>query len=416
MLFISIMIAVLAVYLIQQQLLSKYTIDKVAYNVRLSSEEVFAGEDIFMYEEISNYGNLPIPTAKVDTELPEGLYFRLITVKHAGRQQLTAYDAAAPNSSNTDTYRRNIRSVFVLHGRQRIKRRWRVTCRKRGVYNPGSVMIIVNDLLGFNAESKRLDIIPDKFNRIVVLPRAIDLDLHFTCSRYHSGDVTVLRSLLTDPLRIAGTRDYISGDPLNRINWKSTAAHGRLMVNVEEYTERHHFNIILNMKSRDIEPDPEIPSIADRVELCITVAASLLDGVSNENIPVRLFINAPFDPEVPEFSGVTLSSDDDVGSKIMRTPQYEGKRDMINALRLLAALQLRYSCPLEHMLDHIVNNPSWYAENGSLIFISSYFSERMAVFHEMMARRGIKVIFYITSTNQNTDIPGNVEVYFRAYE
>jgi UDPglucose 6-dehydrogenase len=80
-------------------------------------------------------------------------------------------------------------------------------------------------------------------------------------------------------------------DPMNRINWNSTAAHGKLMVNVEEFTEQYQFNIILNMQSRSIELHPHEPSSPDYIEMCITVCASILDNISSHNIPVKLFAN-----------------------------------------------------------------------------------------------------------------------------
>lgn len=394
MLFVSILLAFLAVYLIQMRVFAKHTFEGLEYSVTLSSEEVFAGEDIFMFEEIANNKSMPVPNAKVDTELPEGLCFRLRDREHAGQ----------------DLYKRFVQSVFVLKGGQRIKRRWRVTCRKRGVYNPGSVVIVANDLLGFNAISKRFDITPGKANRVVVLPRTLDLEECFTASRYNIGSVTASRSLLTDPLRICGAREYCAGDPINRINWKSTAVHGALMVNVEEYTRRRQFNIILNMQSRDIEADSTVPGNAESVELCITVAASLLDRVSAESIPVRLFVNTE-----PEPVGMEAVSDDETGTRILATPVYQGKRDMISALRLLAALKLEVSCPAERMLDHIAANAAFYSGGGNIVVVSSYISERMLVFHDMLEKQGVKVIFYVTTTNQNTVVPGNVEVYYRAY-
>jgi len=398
MLFASIIISVLVVYLIQVWIFNKYAFDNLDYRVTLSAEEVFVDEDIFMFEEITNNKNLPIPNAKVDTELPEGLAFRLH--ERSGKPV---------DAKSRDEYKRSIQSIFVLGAHKQIRRRWRVTCRTRGIYNPGSVIMVTNDLFGLNANSKRFEIEPSKFNQIVVLPKAIDLDEHFTSSYYLSGDVTVPRSLLTDPMRISGTREYTPYDPMNRINWKSTAAHGRMMVNVEEYTQRHQFNIVMNMQARDIEHDPHVPSSFEYIEMCITVAASILDKVSQENIPVRLYANTP-----PKSIGEEAVSDDEIGSQILVTRPFQGKRDTITALRLLAALKMEISCPIERMLDHIAENVHSYANGGNIIIVSAYISERMIVFHDMLERQGIKVIFYVTTTNQNAiGIPSNVEVYYR---
>ena len=223
-------------------------------------------------------------------------------------------------------------------------------------------------------------------------------------------------SLLTDPLLKAGVRDYVPGDPMNRINWMQTAVRGSLMTNLEEFTNRHQFNIIMNMQARDIEkviPGP--PSNRAPVELCMTVVASILDGVAGESIPVRFICNTP-----PEQFGDDLNAargeGDTVGEKVFVSPVFRGTPSVIGALRMLATLELMISVPTEKMLDHILANPFAYTSGGNMIFVSSYLDERMINFTYAMRRMGITVIFYITSTSINAHIiPEDIEVHFRAW-
>jgi len=407
MLFVSIFIAVALVYIVEAYIYNKYSFDDLEYRVTVSAEEVFEGEDIFMYEEISNNKNLPIPNAKVDTELPYGLEFRL-----NDRRSL---------KKRSDIFQSYIQSIFVLRSNQQIRRRWRVNCKKRGIYNLGNVMVITNDLVGLNAQSKRFKAENGKLSQVVVLPKAINLEDHFISSYMQNGEVIVPRSLVTDPLYIAGSREYTPLDPMNRINWKSTAAHNKLMVNNEEYTERNQFNIILNMQSRDREKDVGEPSNPEYVELCITVCASIFDRMSQDNVPIRMFANTP--PESIGEEGIkanadmlTSVSEDEVGKKILITRVFRGKGDTIDALRTLAALQMQISCPVENMMDHIINNPSYYANGGNIIMVTSFISERMIIFHDAMMKQGVKVMFYVTTANQNAlVIPDNIEVYYKTH-
>ncbi len=397
MLFIAILATLLIIYIGQARLFSKKTFDSIDYKVKLSTEEAFEGEDIFIYEEITNEKTLPLPYAKVDTSLPQGLLFRI-----------TEYDHGKP----TDKMQPHVVSVFVLKSREKVRRRWRVNCKTRGVYSVGGAVVVANDLFGMNPISKGFACEPRPENTVVVLPRPVDLDAHFTSSYYHSGDVITNHSLLSDPLLIEGTRDYTAHDPMNRINWKSTAAHGRLMVNRESYTRRHRFNIMLNMNSRDIERSETLPSDPASIELAITVCASILDRISAENVPVRIISNTP-----PEAVSEEMRADaDGVGYDILFTPAYEGKRDMITALRVLAAIKTEMSCPVERMLDFVLEHKDVFAESGNLIVISAYISERMIVFHDEMRREGVNVIFYVTTSNRNAwVIPPDVEVYYKTH-
>lgn len=399
MLIAALLAALIAAYLIQYGIYRSHSFDGLRYDVTLSADEVFEGEDIFLSEEITNACALPLPFVKVDTILPDGLCYRLID--------------SARDGSRTGRLTGSVQSIFVLRPHEKIRRTWRVHCRTRGDYSVGQVTVVTNDLIGFNQRAKSITVPPSSRNRIVVLPRTVSLSREFTSSRYLSGDITVRRSIVSDPLRLCGVREYMSGDPMSRINWKATAVHGALMVNVEEFTQRHQFNLVLNMNSRDIERVPGPPSIPSYIEPCITVAASILEAVADENISVRLITNT-MPPEATEIMCAAQNEEDTIGRDIFVSPPLSGKTDMLGALRLLAALPLHISVSVEKMLDHIVAYPQSYTSGGNLVVVSAYLSERMIHFARLMQRYGAEVIFYITGSSDNTPfIPEDVHVCFR---
>lgn len=403
MLFIAFAAALVIVFLVQGYVYKKHAFDGVEYNITVSTDEAFENEEIYVYEEITNNKFLPLPYIKIDTELPDGLTFRIV-------------DTDKKTGSLSTSFPRIIHSVFVLRGHQQIRRRWTVRCNVRGTYKLGSVTMLADDILGYNTVAKVFEPGENSKNVIAVLPRAVDLAKEFTSSKYTSGDFPVRSSLLTDPLLKAGIRDYSPGDPINRINWTQTAVRGGLMVNNEEYTNRHQFNIIMNMQARDIEKNiPGPPSARDSVELCLTVVASILDSVSSENIPVRFISNTP-----PEAFGDRMNAEryegDNIGKNIFVSPAFKGKTNMITALRMLAQLELMISVPIEKMLDHIVENPYAYTSGGNIVFVSTYLSERMINFCYALRKVGITVVFYITTVNMNaTIIPDDIEVHFKSY-
>ncbi len=403
MIFIALAISVVIVFLIQGKIYRKHAFDNIEYNITVSTREVFEDEEIYVYEEIRNNKALPLPYLKVDTELPDGLTFHIVEPDKKTGELKT-------------TYPRIIHSIFVLRGHQQIRRRWRVRCDTRGTYHLGSVTMLADDILGYNTMAKVFEPGKDSKQTIVVLPKAILLEKHFTSSKYTSGDFVVQSSLLSDPLMKAGIREYTPGDPMNRINWMQTAVHNTLMVNLEEFTNRHQFNIIMNMQSRDIEKTvPGPPSSRMPVELCLTVIASILDSVSSENIPVRFICNTPPEP-FGEDLNAARDIDDEIGKKIFVSPVFKGKTNIITSLRMLAQLELMISTPIEKMLDHIVENPYGYTSGGNIVFVSSYLSERMINFCYALRKIGITVIFYITSASINaTIIPDDIEVHYKTY-
>jgi len=403
LLFITLILALLFVYLFQYVVYKKYAYTNITYRVTLQTNEVFEGDEIYIYEEITNNKWLPIPFVKVDTELPEGLTFQI-----------------AEEDPSTGKFRmthpRVIQSLFVLRSFEMIRRRWRVQCDTRGTYTLGKVTMLVNDILGTNNQAKIFEPEAGKENRIVVLPKAIWLEKEFTSSIYNSGDIIVQRSLISDPLYRAGVREYSPGDPMNRINWLKTAANNTLMVNIEEFTQRYAFNIIMNMQSRDMEKNiPGKPTAPAFVEMCITVVSSVLDRVSSDMIPIRVISNTPPDG-FGENVNACIEETDEIGKNIFVSPPFQGRSDMISALRMLAQMELMISVPIEKMLDHIAANPYTYTSGGNILFVSSFINERMINFFYAMRKEGIQVVFYITGTHNNAVIiPEDVEVHYKIY-
>ncbi len=407
-LYAAILLGVVFVYLFQTRLYEKHTQEKLTYAIHTNTDEAFEDEDIYLYDELTNDKLLPLPFLKVNADLPKGLYFHFID----------------PDEKNgiTDTYESQVQSIYVMQSYKKISRRWRVTCKKRGVYRLGDVVLVVNNLFGTNSHSIPASSLPSFSTcKLVVLPKPIDLTSTFVSVDGLTGDAISNHSLLTDPLMKAGTREYRAGDAMRAINWKSTAVHQHLMVNIEEHFRRFLFNIVINMQSRDMETHPEVPSAPYDIERCISVAATLLDRAADDHVPTRVIMNTNLhsmqvdDPE----SVNCIDGDSEIGEKIVITRSYEGRMEAIDALRMLAGIPMEISVPAEKMLDHILDHPELYtmaadhSGAASLIVISAYFCERMINFHRAMEERGIRVIYYITSANRNAmRIPEDIEIYF----
>ena len=411
MLFISVAAAIVGVVLLQYFVYKKKGFSNIEYSATLSSGEVFEGDDVYLYEEIRNVGALPLPYIKIDTDLPDGMVFTLL--------ESTIHDKGGVFSKNSkgkdDGLRKikhtgSIQSLFVLRPYACIRRRWRLTCKKRGDYTLEGVLATASDILGIGVHSKFIELSNKDRNRLIVLPRPEDLAGNYTSSRYLCGDIISNTCPVTDPLRLCGAREYQTSDPMRQINWKSTAAHSKLMVNVEERTVRHRFSLLLNMSSRQIEKN-DVPSDAAAIERCITLCTSILDRIAAEDVPVRFFSNYP--PEdMTEFGGEAVASDE-VGAKVGKCGPFRGSRDMIYALRMLAMLKMKISTPIDRVFDHIIAHPELYRENENMIIVTSYIDGRMMNLREALAAEGVRVIFYVATTRNEVGALGDEDdVYF----
>ncbi|MBO5217904.1 MAG: DUF58 domain-containing protein [Clostridia bacterium] len=397
MLFVAVAVMLIIAYFVQMRVYKKRTFERLSYKASLDSTEAVVGDDIYMFEELTNEKVLPLPYIKVCSNMPEGLSFRL---------------SMEENGKLKEMYAPAVESMFVMKGRQRIKRRWRIACRKRGVYTLGDVVIVANDLIGYNAHSAGLAMPKLKSTTVTVLPASVDLERDFTSTKFFSGDIITNQSLLTDPMLRAGAREYTPLDPMNRINWKLTASHARLMVNVEECVQKIQSNVILNMCSHMIERDPTTPANPEFIEYNITVAASLLERFAAANIPVRLIANTPPETIHADF----IAGSDETGKQILITPPFSGKNGLLEAMRTLAMLEMKISMPAENLLDYILTAPHLFAENGNVVFVTAVLDDRMLLFHEQMKKKGVEVIFYVTTSNRGTyDVPPDVKVFYRTW-
>ena len=400
MLFLAVLFAIFAVVAFEYVVYRKRALADIKYSAYLSAGEVFEGENVYFYEEIRNEKRLPVGYIKVDTELPAGLCFALI--ERSG-------DKEEPRVTNTG----RIQSVFSMEPYSEIKRRWRVVCQRRGEYELQGAIAVSNDILGLNSVSTRFEQNAGRAgSRIIVLPKAVSLEEHFTSSFSESGEVISEFCPVSDPLMICGSREYNVYDPMNKINWKQSAVHGSLMVNIEEKTVRHRFAILLNMNSREIENIPNIPSDSEAVEFNISVCASVLDRVALEEVSVRIITNT----KVEGLEYLTPVGGDLPGSKIYMSELFRGRRDLMEALRLLALIKLEITLPADKMLDHIAANPQIYTDCENLLVISSYLDSRLLNLHTIMRGFGVNVVYYITTSRKNIGvIPEGVEIYYKTY-
>lgn len=398
MVFIAILSALALLILLQNVLYRKRGLRNLTYDSEFEVREAFCGDYVYMFETLSNAKKLPLPYVKVNTDLEHGLVFVIIEEKGSER-----------HAAETDS----IQSIFVMKADSSVKRRWRIRCKKRGVYAPPSSLLIASDLFGLeimtHTSLRPTGDVTDPDKCLTVLPSVIDLRCEFVSPTNLSGDVISNHCPISDPLMVAGSREYTPLDPMNRINWKSTAVHSQLMVNVEEKTVRHTFGVMLNMSSRMLEKNPAVPGDTEAIEKCITVCASIFDRAAELDVPVRLYANTTPSPLLRD----TVEPEGD-GAKILVTPFYTGRTHALELMRILAHIRMEISLPTESMLDHVASHPELYAECVNLVIVSAYLDSRIVGLYRQMKKYGTKVICYLTTGRCDVaDIPEGMEIYYR---
>lgn len=267
---------------------------------RRFSAHAFLGERVDIDLHVKNSGWLPILWLELRETLPVAL--------------------AGPNS---------FQSVIHLGPHAEAHFEYSVHAHKRGYYRIGPLSFSTGDILGLS-DSLQVQSEPEA---LVVYPKIIPFTSVDIPSQSPQGTLRHRLPLFEDPTRVFGKRGYTSGDSLRRIDWKSTAASGRLQVKLFEPSIALETFVILNLNADDYYYRSRI----DSSELAIVIAASLSNWIVAQKQMVGLLVNG-HDP---------LTSD----GAPQPIPPRKGKRHMMRLLETLARVELIDNSPLVPLIQ-----------------------------------------------------------------
>lgn len=196
------------------------------------------GEDIAIEVKVTNRRGWPIPWIFLEDFTPAGF----------------------PRSGD------NTRLGILMPGRSATMK-YRLTCPRRGYHRIGPLLMESGDLFGLQKRfrtGKRQDYIS-------VLPTVAYIETFNIAARRPQGPVRLSNRVYEDPTRISGVREYVPGDPLNRIHWKASARTGKLFCKTNDPSSVMGGTLVL-----DLHQDSYVPENAEtRMELAITTTASI---------------------------------------------------------------------------------------------------------------------------------------------
>jgi len=308
------------------RLWNRYCLDRVEYRRRLSRNRVFFGEEIVYEVEVTNRKPLPLPWLQIEDELPE----KVTLLK--GQATPTTEDRVV------------LSNMFPINMYHRVTRRFPIQCKQRGTFIFGPSSIRSGDLFGFFRREKRIETVDYLF----VYPRLVPLEKLGIPSRQFCGDIRLKRHLFQDPVLTAGVRDYVSGDSLKRIHWKSTARLGKLQTKVYEPTTTVDLSLFLDVRTLKA---PLWGSIFQLQELGIIAAASISQHALEAGFRVGLYVN-----QITRFSQGTA-----------RVPHSQHPDQLVHILETLAQLHQIETTPIARFIRQEAVNLPW----GSTIVVIS---------------------------------------------
>ena len=150
----------------------------------------------------------------------------------------------------------------------------------------GPAVVSSGDPFGFF----RTKLVNEKTDRLLVYPKILPLEDIGIPSRHPFGDLRVKRHLFEDPVQVMTTREYVNGDPLKYIHWKSTARLQSLQSRVFEHTTT--IDMALFVDTRTVAATNYWSIISpDFLETSILTAAAISNHSFKEGYKVGLYAN-----------------------------------------------------------------------------------------------------------------------------
>ncbi|PDV98868.1 DUF58 domain-containing protein [Candidatus Chloroploca asiatica] len=244
---------------------SRWALVRVAYERQLSQTRAFPGDELTLTIKVTNRKLLPLARLQVDDELPGNLQIEGGTEpRRLGRSNL-------------------LQRRTSLRWYESIVWRYRIRLRARGAYRLGPVQLRSGDPFGLYDCDATLEV----FTPLLVYPRFLPVEELGLPARNPLGDLRA-PSLLRDPLRTIGVRDYSPTDPLKDVHWAATARTGKLQSRVYEPATSRTLVIFLDLDTFEFYYEGIDP---EQVERMISAAATVARLGLEARDPVGLYVN-----------------------------------------------------------------------------------------------------------------------------
>jgi uncharacterized protein (DUF58 family) len=277
-----------------------------------------------------------------------------------------------------------IQEVVSIGPRGSILVEYNLYARKRGYYTVGPLKISTGDLLGISQDESE-EKMPQ---HLTVYPRVVPLHELGLPSHSPLGSLRYKEPIYEDPTRQSGKRDYVTGDSLRRIDWKSSAAVGRLQVKQFEPSIALETAIFLNLNIDEYYYRRRF----DATELSIVTAASIASWVVSKKQSVGLVTNG-LDPLGLNETAQALA------------PR-KGRGHLMRLLETLARVKSSGGQPLAHLLHQQRPHLTW---GTTVVVITGQADDDL--FHEFFQaqRAGLDIVLILCG-----EITGLMDIKRRA--
>ena len=230
----------------------------VVYWRKFVPSRAFEGETFELWRNVSNKSWLPALSVRVEDKLPKGLEIlarndqdqeisdekqEIKDRPDAVKQAAADYPKPVQWINTSDKFAVGLSHVLALLPHEKMSLGVQLRAKKRGYYVFDPHTVRITDVLGLFDSLSTVE----STETVIVYPRVFDVQNLPLTSREPFGVLNALRTLVEDPLRVIGARDYAYGDSFRQIDWKSTARRSKLQTRVYERASEPSVVVMLNV-------------------------------------------------------------------------------------------------------------------------------------------------------------------------
>lgn len=179
------------------------------------------------------------------------------------------------------TGKREDKIIFPLAPKDLIKGETVAVCRRRGLYEIGTMQLTIKDPMSIYSVSKRIN----EPMQLKIFPQITTLNHFKIKASQQIGDLRVRDPLFQDISNISDIRQYQQGDSIKKIHWGVSAKSNELMVKNYEQSGDTQIVLLIDSFARNYSDDKE-GWIEDKL---VETAASIIDFCLKRNLSTVLF-------------------------------------------------------------------------------------------------------------------------------
>ena len=234
------------------RLWSRLSLEEVYCSRTPSQHHLFVGDEFEVLWTLENRKPLPVPWVRMQDVVPGGL------------QVVDEEMESRPYLGGTE-----VEEITGLGRYERVRIRHTIKAARRGVYRLGPAEFRSGDLFGLYGSRKEM---PQTDWTVTVYPRTVPLPGFQLPMARPIGDALTRTRLWADPTRPNGVREYMPGDPLRSVDWKTTARRNALYVRTYDPSVSQYLIVLLEAVTTEV---PWEGYRADVLEASVTGAASI---------------------------------------------------------------------------------------------------------------------------------------------